>query len=243
MSVALERIVVPASVAHTATVIFVHGLGDTGSGWKPVADAFKNDAQLRHVKWVLPHSPTMRVTANNGVEMPSWFNILAFGFTEAEDEKGMLKSSALIKELLDAEISAGIPADRIVLGGFSQGGSMSLLTGLSYDKTLAGLVVLSGWLPLQHRLKQLATPGLAERLPVFMGHGSTDPLVKIEMNTATVDYLTKELNMPKATSSEGKPTGLELHVYENMWHVASPQELEDLKSWLIRAIPPQNNEK
>ena len=98
-------------------------------------------------------SPTMRVTANMGMEMPSWFDIISFGFKSDEDEDGMLKTVRSLNELITAEVDAGIPADRIVLGGFSQGGAMSILTGLTSERKLGGIACLSGWVPLRHKFE------------------------------------------------------------------------------------------
>ncbi|PFH49264.1 hypothetical protein AMATHDRAFT_148040 [Amanita thiersii Skay4041] len=230
----LKFLTVPAASKHTATVIFIHGLGDTGHGWKPVADMFKVDPLLSHIKWVLPHSPVRSVTANLGLEMPSWFDIYSFGFSGEEDEAGMLQSSRQINELITAEVNAGVDPGRIVLGGFSQGGAMSLLTGLTSERKLAGLAVLSGWLPLHKKIQAMVSQH-ALSTPIFWGHGTADPLVKYQMCKDSVDYLTTVIGIPKATQGDNK--GLKCIPYEGMAHVAFPEELDDLKSWLKNVIP------
>ncbi|KAJ7223956.1 Phospholipase/carboxylesterase/thioesterase [Mycena rebaudengoi] len=228
----LKLLTVPALSKHTATVIFVHGLGDTGNGWKPVADMFQRD--LPHVKWVLPHSPSMSVTANGGMVMPSWFDILSFGFDSEEDQPGMLKTAHSLNQLITAEVDAGIPASRIVLGGFSQGGAMSLLTGLTAERKLAGLAIMSAWLPLRNQFKSMASAHAAS-IPIFWGHGSADPLVKYEFARSSADYIMKNLGVPEASSGELK--GLSFNTYNGIGHTTNQKELDDLKGWLKKAVP------
>ncbi|KAF5333101.1 hypothetical protein D9611_002680 [Ephemerocybe angulata] len=232
---ALKKIVIPARTKHTATVIFVHGLGDTGHGLKPLADMFREDPALHHVKWVLPHSPIRTVTANMGIEMPSWFDIYSFGFNTEEDEKAMLESASSINQLITAEVDDGIEPGRIILGGFSQGGTMSILTGLTGERKLGGICVLSGWLPLRNKFKSMAGPHVSST-PIFWGHGAIDPLVTMQMTKDSVEFLTKTLGIPEADTS-GTPKGLEYHRYENLGHSTTHQELEDIKAWLIKAVP------
>ncbi|EDR12736.1 uncharacterized protein LACBIDRAFT_188773 [Laccaria bicolor S238N-H82] len=230
----LKYLTVPAIGKHTATVLFVHGLGDTGHGWKPVADMFKADPALAHVKWILPHSPTRTVKANMGIEMPSWFDIYSFGFDTDEDEMGMLQSARMISGLISAEVDGGIDPRRIVLGGFSQGGAMSLLTGLTGERKLAGVAVLSGWLPLRNKFKAMASQHAAS-IPVFWGHGAADPLVKYQFCKDSADFLTQTLGMPLAPTGECK--GLSYNIYEGMGHTTTQKELDDLREWIKKAIP------
>ncbi|KAJ3514247.1 hypothetical protein NLJ89_g2486 [Agrocybe chaxingu] len=220
---ALQYLTVPAATRHTATVFFVHGLGDTGQGWKPVADMFRADPALAHVKWVLPHS----------------FDIYSFGFDTAEDEEGMRTSAGLIKDLIKFEIEKnGIPANRILLGGFSQGGTMSLLAGLTGEFKLAGLTVLSGWLPLRSKFKDMASPN-AISTPIFWGHGSADPLVKAQFSKDSADFLTEQLGVPLA--KPGQSGGLSYNVYEGMGHTTIPKELDELKTFIKSVLPANTN--
>ncbi|KAJ6560396.1 Phospholipase/carboxylesterase/thioesterase [Mycena capillaripes] len=230
----LKFIAVPALTRHTATVIFVHGLGDTGNGWKPVADMFKRE--LPHVKWVLPHSPSMSVTANGGMVMPAWFDIYSFGFDAEEDQTGMLKTVHSLNQLITAEVDAGIPANRIVLGGFSQGAAMSLLTGLTAERRLAGLAILSGWLPLRTTFKSMASAHAAS-IPIFWGQGAADPLVKPELARGSADYVMKEIGTPAASSTD-ELKGLSYNSYAGVGHSTNEKELQDLKTWLKKALPP-----
>ncbi|KAJ3556191.1 hypothetical protein NP233_g12036 [Leucocoprinus birnbaumii] len=234
MSAVLRAVTIPAVKKHTASVIFIHGLGDTGFGWKPVMDMLREDKGLQHVKWILPHAPTQRVTANMGMEMPSWFDIYSFSFDSDEDKSGMLKSKGLITKIIEDEIASGIDANRIFLGGFSQGGAMTLLTGLTGQHKLAGLAVLSGWLPLRNDFKGMISEH-GTSTPIFWGHGSHDPLVRLPLATASVDFLEKTLGVPRVMKTG--ETGVSLNVYQGMEHSTCPEELSAFKESIQRCIP------
>ncbi|ESK86807.1 lysophospholipase i [Moniliophthora roreri MCA 2997] len=234
IAAALESITVPAIKKHTATVIFVHGLGDTGHGWKPVADMFQSDPSLAHIKWVLPHSPQRPVTANMGMIMPSWFDIESFGFKTSEDEHGMMESVRSLTQLIDAETKSGLSANRIVLGGFSQGAAMSLLTGLTSEKRLAGVVALSGWLPLEEKFKA-SLSSHATSVPIFWGHGTSDPLVRLDLANESVDAL-KSFGF-SVHSGVQDVTGLSFNTYHGVAHSTNIQELSDLKTWISKVLP------
>ncbi|KAF9062230.1 Phospholipase/carboxylesterase/thioesterase [Rhodocollybia butyracea] len=224
LATALQFITVPAVKKHTATVIFVHVsavLGDTGYGWHPVATMFQKDHSLEHVKFVLPHSPEAPVTANMGIVMPFVVN--------AEDEAGILKSRASLIQLIDAEIAAGTPPNRIVLGGFSQGASMSLFTSLSLDKQLAGVVCLSGWILIKTTFQKPHACPAFDPLPIFWGHGSADPLVKPKFAEESIDWL-KSIGIRSLS-------GLSYTFYPGVGHSTNMQELEDLKVWIAKVIP------
>ncbi|KAF5357254.1 hypothetical protein D9756_006661 [Leucocoprinus leucothites] len=234
MSIALKALVVPAIAKHTASVIFIHGLGDTGFGWKPVMDMYRADPELRHVKWILPHAPTQSVTANMGIEMPSWFDIYSFGFDSEEDKDGMLKSKGLINKLVEDEITDGIEPSRIFLGGFSQGGAMTLLTGLTSEYKLAGLAVLSGWQPLRKDFKSMISQH-ATSMSIFWGHGALDPLVQLRLATASIDFLDKTVGIPRA--AKAGETGVSFNVYQGQGHTTCPEELDELKGTIKKCIP------
>ncbi|KAL0945673.1 hypothetical protein HGRIS_014824 [Hohenbuehelia grisea] len=234
-SLALKALTIPALTKHSATVIFVHGLGDTGLGWQPFADDAHQDPALKHIKWILPHAPVKAVTANMGMKMPAWFDITSFDFDE-DDETGMLQTVKSLNQLITTEVEAGIDPRRIVLGGFSMGGAMTLLTGLSIKEQLGGLIVLSGWLPLRNKLKSMLSSH-AKDVPIFWGHGADDPLVQLRWGKLSKDVLTSsEIGIPEASSpSEGK--GLSFNVYPGLQHSASDRELDDAKTWLKKVLP------
>lgn len=195
---------------------------------------FRKDKELSHIKWILPNSPVRHVKANPDPEMPSWFDIICFGLNVEEDEEGMLKSSALINRIIVDEAASGIPPSRIVLGGFSQGGTMSLLVGLTGEHRLAGIAVLSGWLPLKARFKTMARRD-ATSLPIFWGHGLADRLVYKQINGAALDFLVKEVGIRYTEDLGGR--GLMYKSYEGMSHETNEQERNDLEGFIKKIIP------
>ncbi|KAI0089251.1 Phospholipase/carboxylesterase [Irpex rosettiformis] len=236
MASTLKFLTVAARAKHTATVIFVHGLGDSGHGWQPVASMLGSTPAFQHIKWVLPHAPEMPVTANGGLVMPSWFDIEDFGF-EHDDEPGMLRTVRSLNQLITAEVDAGIPSERIVLGGFSQGAAMTLLTGLTSERKLGGLIIMSGWLPLGKKFKAM-TNDHAKKIPIFWGHGQSDPLVRYQWAQRSKAFLENELGIGEAKGDSR--VGLEFHGYPGLVHSAGDEELQDMQTWLGKVLPPIN---
>ncbi|KAL5017451.1 hypothetical protein ScPMuIL_007040 [Solemya velum] len=137
-------VVAVSQAKHTATLIFLHGLGDTGHGW---ADSFRS-LKLKNIRCVCPNAPYQPVTLNGGMKMPSWFDILGLKPESPEDEDGIKRASDTLKQLIAEEEKSGIPSNRIMVGGFSQGGAVALYTAFTLGKPLAGVVALSSWMPL-----------------------------------------------------------------------------------------------
>ncbi|KAI0032880.1 lysophospholipase I [Vararia minispora EC-137] len=211
---------------HTATVIFIHGLGDSGYGWLPVAEMYAADPDFDSVKWVLPHASRRPVTANNGYTMPAWFDILESGNEARQDVDGILASTRAIDSLVQAEART---TRRVVLGGFSQGAALAIIAGLSTKTRLAGVAALSGRVMVRDRLKSMVSLH-AKELPVFVGHGTDDPLVRPEHVLDGVEFLKNEIGLSEAAGA-GTP-GISLHTYDGLAHVVSERELEDLRNWL-----------
>jgi len=151
----------------------------------------------------------------------------------------MLKSILSFNRLITAEVDSGIPPERIVLAGFSQGGAMSLLTGLTNERRLAGIVVLSGWLPINRKVKAMVSSH-ATTLPIFWGHGAADPVVPHSLATRSVEVLKNEIGIRTVQDSDSGShdiRGLEFHTYPGLAHSSSPKELSTLQSWLKIVIP------
>ncbi|KAJ1729597.1 hypothetical protein LPJ61_003446 [Coemansia biformis] len=219
----LSSVVLRATGTHTASVIFVHGLGDSGYGWEPVAKILAQS--LPHVKFVLPHAPEQPVTLNGGFRMPSWYDIRSLDkIATNEDEDGMNASMRKLNELVRSEIDAGIPAGRIVLGGFSQGGAMALFTGLQSEYKLAGLAVLSGYLPVHERIMARATDA-SKRTPIFHGHGTADEVVLFQYGEMSAKIL------------QQSGYSVDLRPYRHMGHSTSDEELRDLQTFLVKCLP------
>ena len=218
---ALETIETETGSQPGATVIIMHGLGADGNDFVPIAREL-DLAAAGPVRFVFPHAPVIPVTINNGLRMRAWYDILGMGGASREDEAGLRRSMAEVEELLEREKQRGMPAHRIVLGGFSQGCAMALMTGVRHKERLAGIAGLSGYLPL-------APATAAERsdanalTPVFMGHGLHDEIVDIARGTASRDAL-------RALGHE-----VEWHDYP-MTHSVCMEEIEDLGRWLVKVL-------
>ncbi|KAI8928320.1 Phospholipase/carboxylesterase/thioesterase [Entophlyctis helioformis] len=220
----LKCAVVPPSAAHTATVVFLHGLGDSGYGWHPVGEMFA--PRFPHIKWLFPHAPNVPVTLNGGMRMPAWYDIKSLNAgAGGEDEAGMLATVEQVNALIKSEIDNGIPASRIILGGFSQGSAMSLLTCLLSEKKLAGIVALSGYLPLNNKIAGLKTSA-NDDTPILMGHGSADSVVNFEWGKASAEFLKYRLKAK-----------VDFKTYYGMEHSTSPKELEDVATFIGSALP------
>ncbi|KAI0185533.1 phospholipase/Carboxylesterase [Xylaria flabelliformis] len=226
-----------ASAKHTATVIFLHGLGDTGFGWAGAVEGWIRRGKLDEVKWVLPHAPRIPITAAEGMPMPGWFDIHALNggindIRSNQDEPGLLRTREYVNGLIQAEIDAGIPADRIVLGGFSQGGATALLSGLTAKVKLAGLVGLSCWLPLDSKIESLVKESdLNHETPVYLAHGSVDPVVPTAFGQLSYEGLKKQ----------GFPVTMK--IFPGMAHSACQEELDEVEAFLQSRLPPQEEKK
>ncbi|KAF2465912.1 Phospholipase/carboxylesterase [Lindgomyces ingoldianus] len=227
-------LVVPAIKRHTATVIVAHGLGDSGAGWIFLAENWRRRSKFGEVKFVFPSAPMIPITCNGRMRMPGWYDIISLTDIAGreEDEAGITQSRDYFHSLIDAEIANGIPADRVVIGGFSQGGAISLLSGVTYKSQLGGIFGLSCYLLLQKKLKDMTpaeTPN--ENTPIFMGHGDSDQVVAYKYGKASADALT-ELGYK-----------VDFRTYENLIHSADPEEIDHLEAYLNQQIPPlgENN--
>ena len=219
----LDVIDIETAPNPTASIIILHGLGADGNDFVPVAQEFDLDA-VGPVRYVFPHGPTRPVTINGGYVMRAWYDVLGEDLVRLEDEAGLRQSQALVEGLIERERARGIAASRIVLGGFSQGCAMTLMTGLRFRERLAGLLGMSGYLPL-------AATTAAERsdanagVPIVLGHGHHDPVIAIERATASRDALV----------ALGYP--VEWHDYP-MPHSVSAQEIADINRWLLKTLAP-----
>jgi phospholipase/carboxylesterase len=205
-----------------ASVILLHGLGADGNDFVPLAHELDLHA-VGPVRFVFPHAPTRPVTINAGYVMRAWYDILSLDSPQPrEDEAGLRESQALVDSLIEREKARGVAARRIVLAGFSQGCAMTLMTGLRHDERLAGLVGLSGYLPLAAKA-EAERHGANADVPIFLAHGSIDPVIPIARARASRDALV-------ALGHE-----VEWHEYP-MPHSVCEQELADLQRWLLRTL-------
>lgn len=213
-----------AAGAATASVIWMHGLGADGHDFEAIVPELRLPAEPR-IRFVFPNAPMQPVTINNGHVMRAWYDV-AFGDLEGRsrkpDEGGVRASVAHIERLIAREVERGVPADRIVVAGFSQGGAIALATGLRHAQRLAGIMALSTYLPLGDRLPAEASEANRD-LPVFFAHGTVDPVIPIEMAKASVERL-ETLGYP-----------VQWHEYR-MPHSVHPQEIVDIRDWLLKVL-------
>ncbi|WP_233234032.1 alpha/beta hydrolase [Bordetella sp. LUAb4] len=172
----------------THAVIWMHGLGADGNDFVPIVPELRLPATLA-VRFVFPNAPVQPVTINGGMAMPAWYDILNRDLVRREDGPGIRRSEAAIRAIIARENDRGIPTSRIVLAGFSQGCAMTLHTGLRLPETLAGMMALSGYLPLLD-LAAAERHGANQDTPIFMAHGTYDPVVELPRATASRDLLT-----------------------------------------------------
>jgi len=208
----------------TAAIILMHGLGADGSDFAP----FVREIDLRGVgpvRWVFPNAPQVPVTINGGYVMPAWYDI--FPDRSVEDAAGLRRSQAAIEALIAREKSRGVAASRIVLAGFSQGCAMALLTGLRYPERLAGIVGMSGYLPLADQLADERSAANAD-VPIFMAHGRQDEMVVPARAQASRDRL--------------QQSGYQVQWHEyDMPHSVCAEEVSDLNRWLLKALAPESS--
>jgi phospholipase/carboxylesterase len=204
-----------------ATILIMHGLGADGRDFVPIAEQI-DLSSVGPVRYLFPNAPTIPVTINGGYVMPAWYDILAADLVKREDEAGLRQSRLQIEELIAHEKARGIPASRIVVAGFSQGCAMALMVGLRHAEALAGMVSMSGYLPLaSHTAAEHTAASL--KTPIFMAHGTRDGVVALPRATASRDALT------------AMGYAVEWHDYP-MEHSVCPQEVADLEVFLNRVL-------
>jgi phospholipase/carboxylesterase len=204
----LETVEIATGDHPEAAVIWMHGLGADGNDFVPIVREL-DLTDCPAIRFVFPHAETMPVTINNGYVMRAWYDILGMDLVRREDEVGLRKSQQQIEQLIAREIERGIPAERIILAGFSQGCAMTLQTGLRYPHKLAGMLCLSGYLPLADKLSAERSES-NRSTPIFMAHGRVDPVVQIARAETSRDFLTslgyavewKDYSMPHSVCEE-----------------------------------------
>lgn len=217
----LETIELSTTEHPDAAVIWLHGLGADGNDFVPIVRELDLSG-CGGIRFVFPHAATMPVTINGGYVMRAWYDILSRDLVRKEDEAGLRNSEARIAQLIEREIARGIPASRIVLAGFSQGCAMTLQTGLRYPQALAGMLCLSGYLPLAGTVGT-ERHAVNQQTPIFLGHGRSDGVVTIDRAESSRDQL---LELGYA---------VEWHDYL-MQHSVCEEEIVDIGHWLRRVL-------
>ena len=204
-----------------ASIIWLHGLGADGYDFESVVP----ELQRPHwpgLRFVFPHAPVRPVTVNAGFRMRAWYDILGTELLQMQDEEGIDASVKRVQDLVLREQAFGIPADRIVLAGFSQGGAIAIAAGLTCPQRLAGIMALSTYVPIAHRL--MATPLPMQRgLPVLVAHGVFDPVVPHALGMTAVSLL----------EASGHPVSWRSY---SMGHSLCGEEINDIADWLEQIL-------
>jgi phospholipase/carboxylesterase len=204
-----------------AAVIWLHGLGADGSDFVPIVSELKLPAEL-NIRFIFPHAPVRPITINQGYRMRGWFDVTSFDIAGRDDEAGIIDSADALMKLCDEQVAAGITAERIVVAGFSQGGAIALYAGLRYPHRLGGIMALSTFLPMQHRLQDEASDA-NRNTPIFMAHGLHDDIVALKFGLQTRMLLQQH------------GYRLQWHDYA-MGHSVCMEEIRDISAWLGRLL-------
>jgi phospholipase/carboxylesterase len=199
------------------SVIWLHGLGADGNDFAPIVPELNLHEELP-LRFIFPHAPMKPVTINNGYVMRAWFDIESTDIHQRVDEKGIQESIKTVHDLIQAEVSLGIPTEKIVLAGFSQGAVIALIAGLTYAEKLKGTMGLSGFLPHAETILN-KTPVANKKLPIFIGHGREDFVVPFALGQMTADVLTKYDHPVTAK-------------YYPIAHTVNREEIDDIANWL-----------
>jgi phospholipase/carboxylesterase len=204
-------------------VIWLHGLGADGHDFEAIVPELRLPESLP-VRYLFPHAPTRPVTINMGMVMRAWYDILEMDVSRKVDVDTIVESSGLLRDLIQRELDAGIPSERILLAGFSQGGAIVLHTALRYEKPLAGLLALSTYLPTVDFLA--AERSDANRhIPILMAHGKHDPMIPIINAENTREALTR------------LGYTIQWHTYP-MEHQVCTEEIEAIRNWMLEIMQP-----
>ena len=217
----LETLELETGARPTAAVIWLHGLGADGHDFEPIVPELDLPNALA-VRFVFPHAPLQPVTINGGAVMRAWYDVYGIDGARREDETGVRASQAHVEALIARERDRGVPASRVVLAGFSQGGAITLHTGLRQSRPLAGLIALSCYLPLLDAFGPEAVAG-SKSVPVFLAHGTQDPVVPLARGAASRDAL------------QAAGYDVEWHEYP-MPHSVCAEELRDIAAFMKRTL-------
>jgi phospholipase/carboxylesterase len=221
MTTLLPFVEIESAPHPTAAVIWLHGLGADGNDFAGLVPEL-NLAGCPPIRFVFPHAPSIPVSVNGGYVMPAWYDLLGLDLVSKQDAQGIQASEAAIQALIANELARGITADRIVLAGFSQGCAMALHTALRLPQKIAGVMALSGYLPLADRFAAERNTANATT-PIFMAHGTQDPVVVLARGEDSRDALV----------ALGHP--VQWHTYP-MPHSVHPKEIADISDFLRQVL-------
>jgi phospholipase/carboxylesterase len=202
-----------------ASIIWLHGLGANGHDFEPIVPELRLPVTLP-IRFIFPHAPRRPVTVNAGMIMRAWYDVLGMPGSGGIELDDFFESVGHLDALIEKEVESGMPSERILLAGFSQGGAVSLHTGLTYGKHLAGILALSTYLPTKDKLAEQISP-VNKDIPMMMAHGTKDPMIPVALGLQTRQALRR--------------LGYEIswHEYPIM-HAVCAEEIQDIRAWLLK---------
>ena len=213
----LETIVNQTGDNPKYVIIWMHGLGADGNDFAPIVPQF--NIKGLPLKFIFPHAPKIPVTINGGMVMRAWYDILAMDIDRHIDQNGIMASVELIHDLIDEQVKQGFSTKQIILAGFSQGAAMSIQVSTQYQHKLAGIIALSGYLPIPEQIN--SSKSTNKDTPLFMGHGTQDPVVPLTLGKSSKDILVKA------------GYKVDWHDYP-IQHGVSPEEIKDILKWIVK---------
>ncbi len=216
----LETVEIDSENAR-GSVIWLHGLGADGHDFEALVPELKLPAE-HGLRFIFPHAPFRTITMNNSQPLRGWFDVKTLDRDAWDDREGILESAQSVNALIDREKERGIASEKILLAGFSQGGTMALYCGLRYPEKLAGIMGLSTYMPLTEDFAKEAT-AMNRETSIFMAHGSMDDIVLPTLGDETYEFL------------RGLGYDVAWHEYP-MMHQVCRQEVEEIRSWLMNCF-------
>ncbi len=219
-----ETVEIELNPEPDGSVIWLHGLGADGHDFEPIVPELQLKGRL-NLRFVFPHAPVQPVTINGGMSMRAWYDILTLEQDGPVDEAGIRNSGDILVRLIEREKERGVPFEKILLAGFSQGGAIALHTAFRFPHRLAGLMALSTYLPLQGEFGDAIADSAntqSPELPILMAHGAFDPVLPMALGRQSRDRITEA------------GYSVEWHEYP-MAHAVCGEEISDIRSWLLSA--------
>ena len=217
----LDYVEINPDAEPTATVIWLHGLGADGHDFETIVPELHLPEAL-HIRFVFPHAPKRPITINAGMIMRAWYDATDLDGERKVDMIGFMESVDQVTDLIRVEMRSGIPSERIILAGFSQGGAIALFTGLTFELNLAGIMALSCYLPHADQLDKKRN-GMNQDIPIMMCHGTMDPMIPMAKAVQTRQEL---MRLSYQVS---------WHEYD-MMHSVCPEEIDDVRVWILKVL-------
>ena len=216
-----DAIIIKPPSRHDSSVIWLHGLGADGHDFEPVIPEL--GLPVDHgIQFIFPNAPVRPVTINGGMAMRAWYDVRAVDLSREEDEEAIHESGKLLHDYISSEMESGIPSDRILIAGFSQGGAITLFGGMRFPHKLAGILALSCYLPLPEQIIPAEKSAQGD-IPVMMMHGTFDPVIPVSQGQASRDLLRQS----------GYSVGWQEYT---MQHGVCPRQIIDIGDWLHEVL-------